>query len=79
MVEVRRHRARASRVVGEMVDIGYARRTIVELTDAGQSILEAVRAYKFLIMGEFLSSWDPKYLTRLLPMLRNFGQSSEHT
>ncbi len=47
--------SRASRVVSEMVDAGYARRgvsqadarrTIIELTDAGAAIIEAVRAYK---------------------------------
>lgn len=79
--------SRASRVVRELVDMGYARRavsqadarrTIVELTDAGQTILEAVRAYKFLIMGDFLNGWPPEDLARLLPLLRKFGETSEH-
>jgi DNA-binding MarR family transcriptional regulator len=53
--------SRASRVVSEMVEAGLtrraasqadARRTIIELTEAGQAIVDAVRAYKFLIMGD---------------------------
>jgi DNA-binding MarR family transcriptional regulator len=80
--------SRASRVVSEMVEAGYARRavsqadarrTIIELTDAGRTIIEAVRAYKFLIMGDFLSSWSPEELQTFLPLLRKFGHWSEHT
>jgi DNA-binding MarR family transcriptional regulator len=80
--------SRASRVVSEMVDAGLARRavsqadarrTIIELTEAGQTIVEAVRAYKFLIMGDFLSSWAPEEIAAFLPQLRRFGQWSEHT
>lgn len=80
--------SRASRVVSEMVELGYARRavsqadarrTIIELTDAGRAIVEAVRAYKFLILGDFLSGWDPAELAAFLPMLRKFGHWSEHT
>lgn len=80
--------SRASRVVSEMVELGYARRaasqadarrTIIELTDAGRRILEAVRAYKFLIMGDFLGSWRPDELEVFVPLLRRFGQWSEHT
>lgn len=79
--------SRASRVVGDMVDLGYARRavsqadarrTIIELTDAGRTIVEAVRAYKFLIMGDFLNSWDPDELKAFMPLLSKFGHWSEH-
>jgi len=80
--------SRASRVVSEMVEAGYARRavsqadarrTIIELTDAGRAVVEAVRAYKFLIMGDYLSSWAPEELASFTPMLRRFGKWSEHT
>lgn len=80
--------SRASRVVSEMVDLGYARRavsqadarrTIIELTDAGRTIVEAVRAYKFLIMGDFLNSWDADELAAFLPLLRKFGHWSENS
>lgn len=80
--------SRASRVVSEMVEAGYARRavsqadarrTIIELTDTGRTVVEAVRAYKFLIMGDYLSSWSPEELATFLPLLRKFGHWSEHT
>lgn len=80
--------SRASRVVSEMVDLGYARRavsqadarrTIIELTDAGRTIVEAVRAYKFLILGDFLGSWSPEDLASFVPLLRRFGGWPEHT
>ena len=79
--------SRASRVVGEMVAAGYARRavsqsdarrTIVELTSAGQEVVDAVRAYKFLIMGHFLSSWERKELEAFTPLLRQFSQWPDH-
>jgi len=80
--------SRASRVVSEMVEAGYARRavsqadarrTIIELTHAGKTIVEAVRAYKFLIMGDFLGSWAAPELETFLPLLRKFGKWPEHT
>ena len=80
--------SRASRVVSEMVELGYARRavsqtdarrTIIELTDAGRTIVEAVRAYKFLIMGDFLNSWAPEDLAAFMPLLRKFGHWSENS
>lgn len=80
--------SRASRVVSEMVDAGYARRavsqadarrTIIELTPAGDAVVKAVRAYKFLIMGDFLSSWSEEELAAFVPMLRRFGHWPEHT
>lgn len=80
--------SRASRVVSEMVDLGYARRavsqadarrTIIELTKAGRAIVEAVRAYKFLILGDFLNGWGAEELATFLPLLRKFGHWSEHT
>jgi DNA-binding MarR family transcriptional regulator len=79
--------SRASRVVAEMVAAGYARRavsqadarrTIVELTMAGQAVVDAVRAYKFLIMGDFLSRWDRKDLEAFAPLLRQFSQWPDH-
>lgn len=80
--------SRASRVVSEMVEMGYARRavsqadarrTIIELTDAGRTIVEAVRAYKLLIMGDFFGSWAEDELATFLPLLRKFGGWPEHT
>jgi len=80
--------SRASRVVSEMVDMGHARRavsqadarrTIIELTDKGQTVVEAVRAYKFLIMGDFLADWTAEELAAFVPMLRRFGHWPDHT
>ncbi len=73
--------SRASRVVSEMVELGYAkravsqadaRRTIIELTEAGMAVVEAVRAYKFLLMGDFLKSWDDAELAAFVPLLQRF-------
>lgn len=75
--------SRASRLVSEMVDKGYARRavsqadarrTIIELTDRGTAVVDAVRAYKFMVMGDFLGTWDKSELAAFLPMIRRFGQ-----
>lgn len=74
--------SRASRLVGDLVDTGYARRavsqadarrTIIELTELGQSVVAAVRSYKFLIMGDFLGEWDKSELAAFVPMLKRFG------
>ena len=80
--------SRASRVVSEMVEAGYARRavsqadarrTIIELTNTGRAVVEAVRACKFLIMGDYLSGWSAEELATFMPLLRKFGHWSEHT
>jgi DNA-binding MarR family transcriptional regulator len=80
--------SRASRVVSEMVEAGYARRgvsqadarrTIIELSERGQAVIEAVRAYKFLILGDFIAGWSAEDVARFVPLLRKFGQWSEHT
>lgn len=74
--------SRASRLVSDMVDQGYARRavsqadarrTIIELTERGQAVVEAVRAYKFLVMGDFLGEWSAEDLTLFVPLLKRFG------
>ena len=74
--------SRASRLVSDMVDQGYARRavsqadarrTIIELTERGLAVVEAVRAYKFLVMGDFLGEWSAEDLTMFVPLLKRFG------
>lgn len=74
--------SRASRLVSDMVDQGYARRavsqadarrTIIELTERGQAVVEAVRAYKFLVMGDFLGEWSKEDLAVFVPLLKRFG------
>lgn len=74
--------SRASRLVSEMVDQGFARRaisqadarrSIIELTERGWAVVKAVRAYKFLIMGDFLGQWDKAELEAFVPMIKRFG------
>lgn len=74
--------SRASRLVSEMVEQGFARRavsqadarrTIIEMTDSGRAVVDAVRAYKFLIMGDFLGSWEKSEIAAFVPLLKRFG------
>lgn len=79
--------SRASRVVSEMVTAGYARRavsqadarrTILELTARGHAVVEAVREYKFLLMGNFLSDWEPEVLDAFVPLLSRYASWADH-
>lgn len=74
--------SRASRLVSEMVEAGFARRavsqadarrTIIELTGRGRAVVDAVRAYKYLVMGDFLGGWKAEELAAFVPMLKRFG------
>src|SRR5690554_3754925 len=78
--------SRASRVVSEMVERGFARRavsqadarrTIIELTESGRALVQAVQAYKFLVMGDFFSGWSAEDLDVFLPLLQRFASWSE--
>lgn len=73
--------SRASRLVGEMVAAGYARRavsqadarrTIVELTEKGLAITDAVRAYRWLMMADYFSSWTEDDIARFVPLLERY-------
>lgn len=75
--------SRASRLVGEMVTRGYARRTvsqadarraILALTRRGATVVQAVRAYKFIAMGDFFAGWSAEDLERLTTLLPRLGQ-----
>ncbi len=74
--------SRASRLASEMVEQGFARRavsqadarrTIIELTARGSVVVRAVRAYKFLIMGDYFGQWDAAELEVFVPMLKRFS------
>ncbi|RDE09910.1 MarR family transcriptional regulator [Pelagibacterium lacus] len=74
--------SRASRLVAEMVNLEYARRiasqrdarrTILELTPAGEAIVTAVRNYKWLLLGEFFSGWSDDDLEKFVPMLESYS------
>ncbi len=79
--------SRASRLVAEMVEAGYAvriasqadaRRTLVELTDAGRAIVDGVRAYKFLLMGSLFDTWSREEIDALVSLLGRFMTFSEN-
>jgi len=79
--------SRASRLVSEMVDEGYAvravsqadaRRTVIELTRAGQAVVDAVQIYKFLLLGDFLQGWDERELEAFIPLLQRFSAWSDN-
>ncbi|MDK3017135.1 MarR family winged helix-turn-helix transcriptional regulator [Pseudodonghicola flavimaris] len=74
--------SRASRLVSELIAKGLARRTvsqmdarrtIVELTARGDAIVDAVRRFKFLVMGEFLSGWTPEEIETFIPLFNRFA------
>lgn len=74
--------SRASRLVAEMVSAGYARRavsqrdarrTILELTPAGQAIVDAVHKFKWLLLGEFFSGWSKDDIAVFVPLLERYS------
>ncbi|MGD9864541.1 MAG: MarR family winged helix-turn-helix transcriptional regulator [Pseudodonghicola sp.] len=74
--------SRASRLVSELIAKGLARRTvsqldarrtIVELTERGTAIVDAVRRFKFLVMGEFLSGWTAEEIATFMPLFNRFA------
>lgn len=74
--------SRASRLVSALIDKGLlrravsqqdARRTVVELSEPGRDLIRAVRSYKFLLMGEFLSDWTAEEIAAFLPLLARFS------
>lgn len=50
-----------------------SRRTVLALTEGGTAIVEAVRMFKFLILGDFLSGWSAEELETFLPLLAKFS------
>lgn len=73
--------SRASRLVSDLiakelaqrsVSQRDARRTIVELTGRGAAIVDAVRRFKFLVLGEFLSSWSDEEIAAFVPLMARF-------
>lgn len=74
--------SRASRIVSEMVNAGYARRavsqrdarrTILELTPAGEAVVSAVRNYKWLLLSEFFAGWRQEDLDIFVPLLERYS------
>jgi len=80
--------SRASRLTTELIRMGLirrsvsqqdARRTVLELTDEGLRITEAIRRYKFIALGDFLSHWTPEELAGFIPLLERFHAWSDQT
>lgn len=81
--------SRASRLVSDLVAAGYlhrtvsqqdSRRTVLELSAAGDVVIGAMQAYKWLIMGQFLNEWEQEDLAGFVPLLEKFSDwtSSQH-
>lgn len=75
--------SRASRIVTEMVASGYARRavsqsdarrTILELTEAGRAVVSATRGYKWLLLGDFFAHWPKGELDAFVPLLERYSR-----
>ena len=78
--------SRASRLVSDLIERGFvkravsqqdARRTVVELTDQGQAVVDAVRTIKFMILGEFMSGWTLDEIDTFIPLLERFAHWSD--
>lgn len=78
--------SRASRLAGDAVDKGYAvrvasqadaRRTLIRLTPEGEAVVEAVRQYKYLVMGRFLDGWSDDEVVAFLSLLERFSSWNE--
>ncbi len=78
--------SRASRITADLIRLGLvrravsqadARRAILEVTDEGARVVQAVRRYKFLILGNFLKGWTPDEIATFIPLLERFSAWSE--
>ena len=78
--------SRASRVTTDLIALGLlrraasqadGRRSIVELTDGGARIVEAVRRYKLLVLGAHFKDWTPEERAAFLPLLARFSSWSD--
>lgn len=74
--------SRASRLVSDLINEGFvkravsqqdARRTVVELTEVGQAVVDAVRTLKYLVLGEYLSGWTMEEIETFLPLLDRYA------
>ena len=78
--------SRASRITGDLIKRGFvrravsqqdARRAVLELTDEGAAIVEAVRSYKLLLLGSHFRDWTMQEIETFLPLLERFSAWSE--
>ena len=80
--------SRASRLTGDLIRRGLirrsvsqidGRRTILEPTDLGNQVANAVRFYKFAALGDFFSGWTKDEIATFLPLLDRFTSWSEQS
>jgi DNA-binding MarR family transcriptional regulator len=80
--------SRASRLTAELIAKGLAyrtvsqkdaRRAVLELTEEGGRILNAVRRYKFITLGDFLSDWSAEEIAAFIPLLERFSAWSDQS
>ncbi|WP_196258887.1 MarR family winged helix-turn-helix transcriptional regulator [Pelagibacterium limicola] len=73
--------SRASRIVADMVGAGFARRavsqadarrTVVELTEKGLAMIDAVRSYKWLMMADYFAGWSRQDIATFVPLLERY-------
>ncbi|WP_232830700.1 MarR family winged helix-turn-helix transcriptional regulator [Tropicimonas sp. IMCC34011] len=80
--------SRASRIAGELIRLGLAeravsqedaRRTVLRATLDGSRVVEAVHAYKLLVLGDFLKSWTADEIATFLPLLDRFSTWADNS
>ncbi|MGR3793908.1 MarR family winged helix-turn-helix transcriptional regulator [Vannielia sp. SX4] len=54
-----------------------ARRAILEVTNDGDRIVQAVRAFKFYTLGHFLKSWTEEEVRTFVPLIERFSSWSD--
>lgn len=78
--------SRASRISADLIRRDFvrravsqedARRTVLELTETGAAMVEAVRTYKLLVLGSFLRDWTDEEVETFLPLLERFSAWSD--
>ncbi|WP_375259413.1 MarR family winged helix-turn-helix transcriptional regulator [Citreimonas sp.] len=78
--------SRASRVTAELIRLGHlrrgvsqqdARRAVIEPTARGRAVVNAVRGYKFLMIGQFLRGWTEAEIAAFVPLLERFSAWTE--
>lgn len=78
--------SRASRITADLIRLGLVRRavsqvdgrrSVLAVTEAGERVVRAVRMYKFLTLGPFLSDWSAAELAAFIPLLDRFSAWSD--
>lgn len=78
--------SRASRLTTELIRKGLVRRAvsrqdgrraILAVTEDGDRMVQAIRGYKFLTLGHFLSGWSEEEIRTFLPLMERFSAWSD--